>query len=216
MPPSGVAVRRVVEVFADVWCPFTHVGLRRLVQARADRDRADVAIRVRPWALEVVNGEPLAPSFVAEEVEILRSGVAPDLFTGFRPDRFPHSTLPALHLSEVAYARSLEDGEAVALELRDLLFERGENVGDPSVLARVAAAHDLTAMVPAGDDPVEGSIAEGMQRGVVGSPHFFIRGEDWFCPALDVHRVDGRLVVDADPDAFAAFLDRCFGGPRPV
>jgi predicted DsbA family dithiol-disulfide isomerase len=206
----------VVEVFADLWCPFTHVGLRRLVEARATRERPDVGIRVRPWPLELVNGEPLAASFVQGEVETLRESVAPDLFQGFRPDRFPTSTLAGLHLTEAAYRSSLDDGEQVALELRDLLFERGENIADPSVLARVAAQHGLHPEAPVGDDPVEAALAEGRDRGVVGSPHFFVGSEGWFCPALDVQLKDGHLVIRSDPDAFSAFLDRCFEGGAPV
>jgi hypothetical protein len=37
----------VLEVFADVWVPFTHVVLRRLVEQRARLGRDDVVVRVR-------------------------------------------------------------------------------------------------------------------------------------------------------------------------
>ena len=33
----------VIEVFADIWCPFAHVGLSRLVQRR-DETGADFGI----------------------------------------------------------------------------------------------------------------------------------------------------------------------------
>ncbi|MCC6183750.1 MAG: disulfide bond formation protein DsbA, partial [Microthrixaceae bacterium] len=60
---------RTIEVFADVTCPFTHVGLRRMVAARQAQGRDDVVLRVRSWPLEVVNGAPLDAAFVAEEVD---------------------------------------------------------------------------------------------------------------------------------------------------
>ena len=50
-----------LEVFADVCCPFTHVGLRRIVRRRAELGRDDVVLVVRAWPLELVNGVPLDP-----------------------------------------------------------------------------------------------------------------------------------------------------------
>ena len=47
---------RTIEVFADVLCPFTHVGLRAVAEQRARAGRDDVVIRVRAWPLELVNG----------------------------------------------------------------------------------------------------------------------------------------------------------------
>ena len=52
-------------------------------------------------------------SFIAEEVEDIRGSVAPDLFTGFDPARFPTTTLSALALTSRAYAQSPATGEAV-------------------------------------------------------------------------------------------------------
>jgi predicted DsbA family dithiol-disulfide isomerase len=202
---------RVVEVFADVVCPFTHVGLRRFVQARADAGAADVALRVRAWPLEVVNGEPLAADFVAEEIDDLRAQVAPDLFVGFDPDTFPGSTIALLGLAEVAYAQGLTTGESLSLVLRDALFERGRPVADPSVLSAMAADHGLT--VPDADTAaalVEASYAEGRKRGVIGSPHFFLSADSWFCPGLDIERRGHHLHIRADEGPFKAFLADAF------
>jgi predicted DsbA family dithiol-disulfide isomerase len=195
-----------VEVFADVWCPFTHVGLRRFVEQRSDRG-ADVGLRVRSWPLELVNGAPLDADFVAEEIEEIRAVVAPDLFEGFDPTRFPTTTLPALQLTAVAYRSSASVGEAVALELRDRLFERGEDIGSSDVLVEVAASHGLA--FDAGTDLVEPDWEEGRDRGVLGSPHFFTPTGDFFCPALDIEKVDGHLRITADPEGFDAFLQSC-------
>ena len=106
-----------IEVFADVWCPFTHVGLWRFVAARAEGRVAGV-LRVRAWPLELVNNQPLDPAFVAEEIDQIRSPVDADAFAGFDPDRFPRTTVPALLLTAVAYRSGPQVGEAVALELR--------------------------------------------------------------------------------------------------
>jgi len=200
----------VVEVFADVTCPFTHAGLRRFVERRAAAGRHDVVLRLRAWPLELVNGRPLDAAFVAEEVDEIRRQVAPTLFRGFTASSFPSSSLPALALAAAAYRAGDETGEAVSLRLRDLLFEEGEDIGDPGVLHRVAVGHGLVV-----DDRDRGAAeadwAEGRRRGVIGSPHFFIGTDSFFCPALDISRdAAGHLRVVADPTAFDAMVATAF------
>ena len=195
-----------IEVFADVWCPFTHVGLRRFVAERAEGRVAGV-LRVRAWPLELVNGSPLDPAMVAEEIDQIRAQVDADVFAGFDPDRFPRTTLPALRLSAAAYRVGPQVGEAVALELRHRLFELGQDVSDPDVLAAARESHGVTAHAPA--STVEDDWAEGRARGVTGSPHFFTPGGQFFCPALEVSHVDGHLRITADPEGFDRFLASC-------
>jgi hypothetical protein len=201
----------VIEVFADVACPFTHVGLRRLVEQRAALDRPDVALLVRAWPLELVNGTPLDPAFIHEEVVDIRGQVAPDLFAGFREEAFPSSSMPALALTAAAYGVDTATGERVALRLRDLLFEEGVDVADAEVLAAVAAEHGVPG--PFEDTgPVLADHAEGVARGVIGSPHFFTGGGGFFCPSLNVSRdAEGALHVEIDAAGFEAFLATCFG-----
>lgn len=199
----------VIEVFAELGCPFTHVGLRRLVERRSTDGRDDLVLRVRAWPLELVNGAPLDPALIDEEVADLREQVAPDLFARFDPAQFPTSSLPALDLAAAAYERGLQEGERASLLLRDALFERGRPVGDPDVLEEIAAAVGIP--VP-GDEARALVLAdwhEGQARGVIGSPHFFVGDDSWFCPSLDIKRVDGRLLIRSDPHAFEAFIDHC-------
>jgi len=199
----------VIEVFADVGCPFTHVGLRRFVEHRAAAGRDDVVLWVRAWPLEIVNGTALDAHFIAEEVDELRRQVAPSLFEGFTEAAFPATSLPPLALAHAAYGVGSEVGEAVSLELRDLLFERGVDIARPEVLAEVAARHG----VEAGDADSAGVLAdraEGVDRGVIGSPHFFTPAGGFFCPALDVSRDEqGHLRILADPDGFERFIAGC-------
>ena len=207
-----------IEVFADAGCPFTHVGLKRLVGRRTELGRDDVRLKVRSWPLEIINGSPLEPGFVAAEVDEIRRQVAPDLFAGFDRAAFPATSLPAMSLSALGYQHSLEVGERVSLELRDRLFERGEDIADPDVLARVARAHGLdpgaicASAVPTDHPLVLADHELGVQRGVVGSPDFFIGEASFFCPALDIsHGVGGELVIAASPEGFDSFLAACFG-----
>ncbi|MGB5755573.1 MAG: DsbA family protein [Acidimicrobiales bacterium] len=199
----------VIDVYADIWCPFTHVGLRRLVQRR-DEEGADLRLRVRPWPLELVNGKPMDPEFIAEEVGELRAQAAPDLFSGFRADTFPTTTLPALALVESAHRVDLVTGEKMSLLLRSELFERGRDIGDAQVLAELAS----TSGVPPADEDDHAAVRAqweaGKERGVVGSPHFFTSTGAYFCPALDIKRVDGHFSITPDVVAFEAFVAACF------
>ena len=199
-----------IEVYADVACPFAHVGLRRFVERRRELGRTDVLIRVRAWPLELVNDAPHDPRAMAEEVEQIREQVASDLFVDFDEASFPRSTIPAMTLASAAYDKDLATGEAVSLQLRDLLFERGVDVGDPSVLAGVAEEHGLDAEL-SDDTSVRVDHQAGLARGVIGSPHFFTPNGDYFCPALDVgHDAGGHLRVRPDPVALGRFIDACF------
>jgi hypothetical protein len=103
---NSVATRtptNVIEVHADVWCPFAHVGLRSVRERRGELGRDEVILVVRAWLLELVNGAPLNPSTTAEHIDELREQVAPHLFQHFDPLRFPTSTMPALALVAGAY-----------------------------------------------------------------------------------------------------------------
>lgn len=197
---------RVVEVFADVRCPFTHVGLRRFVERRRAVG-ADVVLRVRAWPLELVNGEPLDVDHETEIVAALRREVAPDLFAGYDPATFPPSSLPALELAAGAYGQDVPTGERASLALRDALFEEGRDIADPAELRRIASAVGVPPGTEAGR-AVGADWYEGQRRGVVGSPHFFLGEAGVFCPGLRIEQRDGELSVDEAP-GFDAFLDQC-------
>jgi predicted DsbA family dithiol-disulfide isomerase len=209
---SGNPVTTTIEVFADVACPFTHVGLRRFVERRAELGRDDVVLRVRSWPLEVVNGTPMDPHFIAEEVDDIRAQLASGLFCGFAEAAFPATSLPALALAAAAYGVDARTGEQVSLEVRDLLFEQGVDIAEPEVLEAVAARHGLA--VDLGDHAaVLADHAEGVERGVIGSPHFFTPSGSFFCPSLHVSRDDdGHLRITADEAGFTAFVDACLAG----
>src|SRR3546814_12695194 len=77
---------RAIEVFADIWCPFAHLGLRAVAQRRDELGRGDVPMVVRAWPLELINDEPQDPKMAAEHVADLRAQCAPDAFAGFRSE----------------------------------------------------------------------------------------------------------------------------------
>lgn len=207
----GIGSGMAIEVFADIWCPFAHVGLRAVVARRRERGREDLPIRVRAWPLELVNDAPLDSEVTSQHVAELRTQVAPDLFGGFDPISFPATSLPALALAAAAYRHSETSGERVSLALREALFEEGRNIADPTVLAQIAQSLGLDRVVtPADEASVYADWHEGQERGVKGSPHFFCGHASAYCPSLDISKDDaGRLTVHRDTAALDSFLTGC-------
>lgn len=197
-----------VVVYADIVCPFAYVGLTRLIERRHELGRDDVRFQVRSWPLELVNGAPVDGRFIGEEIEEIKPQVATDLFTGFDAAAFPASSLPGLALTNAAYDINDSTGEAIAMELRRLVFEKGIDVAAPTVLAAVAARNGVTDL--GNVDAVLAEYDEGRARHVVGSPHFFVDELSMFCPTLDIKRVDGALRVNLDTEAFSKLVTACF------
>lgn len=197
-----------LEVFADITCPFTHVGLKRVIEHIAEIDHP-VAVHVRAWPLEWVNGTGLDVDAVEMKAKALTEQLGVDDFTGLDHDQWPDTTIPALELAAAGYARDMETGLAVSVELRTALFEQGRNIADPEVLADIAARHDLALPEPGATAAVQADYDDGRSRGVSGSPHFFVGQDNFFCPALDLgHDADGNLTARLDVDGLAAFFAR--------
>lgn len=203
----------VIEVFADIWCPFAHVGLRTIRDQRTRAGRSEVVIWVRAWPLELVNGAPLDAGATRKHAEELRQQVAPDLFQRFAVDRFPRTTLPALALANRAYRTDSGAGESVSFALREALFEEGEDISDPATLERLA--RDAGVSMPDESDHADvlEDWHEGRRRGVVGSPHFFCGDADAFCPSLAISKDPAEGVsIARDLPRLTDFLEQCLPG----
>jgi predicted DsbA family dithiol-disulfide isomerase len=206
-----------IEVFADIWCPFAHVGLRAVDEQRARSGRSDVAIWVRAWPLELVNGSALDPVVTAEHAGDLRRQVAPSLFEHLDVDRFPSSTLNALALANRAYRTDPQTGERVSFALRNALFEEGRDISERATLESLA--HDLGVAMPDESDRagVLADWSEGQRRGVLGSPHFFCAETDVFCPSLDITKDPVRGVsIVKNASRLSEFLAHCFSQSDPA
>ncbi|MEZ5228615.1 MAG: hypothetical protein R2710_18675 [Acidimicrobiales bacterium] len=78
------------------------------------------------------------------------------------------------------------------------------------MLNTIADAAGLPPAIPADTEAVLAEWERGKERGVVGSPHFFTEHGAFFCPALDIKRVDGHLRIAPDLPAFETFVEACF------
>ena len=198
-----------LEVYADLWCPFAYVGL---VEAIAQRDAtgAGTPITVRSWPLELINGEPMTSLKAQANIAALREQVAPRLFAGFRPENFPTSTLAGLSLVAAVYEKDPEQGEALSMDLRELLFEQGVDINDEAVLAELAARYAVDLKAASKHEGVMNDWGEGQKRGVKGSPHFFCGESDMFCPGLNIKKnSDGQLCIEETHERVEEFLRAC-------
>ena len=206
-----------LEVFADITCPFTHVGLKKVLQ-QLEAASSTVEVIVRAWPLEWVNGSGLAAGPVAEKVAVLRHDLGVADFDGFRAETWPDTTIPALNLASAAYEQDAATGLRVSVALRAALFEEGQDISDPEVLESVATSCGLsdrstrsTTISPTnGATPaVEADYAEGQRRGVRGSPDFWVGSEEFFCPSLSLsHTEAGALNAEFDGAGLAEFVAR--------
>lgn len=216
---DSLALMSTVEVFADVLCPFTHVGLHTLIDRRTERGLAEPRLRIRAWPLELINGKPLDPDHIAAEIVALRGSVRPDLFEGFSIETFPSTSMAAFALT--AAADRTGDAaliERVGMALRDAVFEQGLDIGQPKVVQAVSDRFGVTPLdAEATDAAVRADWAEGKARGVVGSPHFFTpHGGSWFCPGLAISRDDVGNFLVAWKEGNQAFVDSVFSGDDSV
>lgn len=198
----------IVEVHADITCPFAHVGLQHIARhVEAMADPADVIVRA--WPLEWVNGAPLDVDPVIVKARALTEQLGVDSFSGLSAQQWPSSTLAALNLVASAYERDTATGWAMSLRIREALFGYGADINDPAVLADLAAGSDLPAPTSDASAAVLSDYDRGKQRGVKGSPHFFIGSDDFFCPSLDLgHDDDGALTARIDTEGLTAFFAR--------
>ena len=146
------------------------------------------------------------PVLIGVEVRALHEQVAPDLFAGFDQAQWPSTSMPALALTASAYAISDHVGEQVALRLRHALFEEGRDIARRDALQDVAGSVGMEMPLAADFDQVHEDWDDGRRRGVIGSPHFFVGNESWFCPALDIHHDRGRLRIVDDGAGLTDFV----------
>ena len=103
----------------------------------------------------------------------------------------------------------------MSFALRDALFEHGHDISDPIILQSIAEGFELELPDRSDSDAVLADWAEGREREVRGSPHFFCGDHDAFCPSLEITRsAEQGLSVSRDVEALAEFFSKCLDGER--
>ena len=213
----------LIDVYADIVCPWCFIGFRRLNAAVQSTGRAgDVAIRHRPfmihpdappegidlWTmLERKYGTDPKRLFERVEAAALETGIPLDL----SKQRRTYSTISAHTLLRHAGERGTQ--HALTDSLFTAYFLHAKNIGEPEVLATIAARHGFTAeeVIRLVHDPNESvltrqEVKDAVRRGIRSVPVFLLdnrhvlagaQPETVFRDAI-VHAINDRIHVDRD------------------
>ena len=99
--------------------------------------------------------------------------------------------------------------------MRNALFEEGRDISERATLEHLAREYGIVMPDESDHAAVVADWHAGVQRGVLGSPHFFCRDTDVFCPSLDITKDPDRGVsIKRDASRLMEFLERCLAEPR--
>jgi predicted DsbA family dithiol-disulfide isomerase len=216
---------RTIAVWSDLYCPWSHVAVWRLWEARRRLGLDDVvAFDHRIFPLELFNSEPTPFDTIAAEIPVC-GRLAPragwQLWQGPLTE-WPVTTLLPMEAVQAAKSQSLRAseqldralrtaflGESRCISLRHVILEAANECDDVDV-ARLAAAIDAgKARHRIADD---WDVAK--REGVRGSPHLFLAyGTDVQNPGVTFHwegeHGNGFPVVDSDdPSVYDGLLRR--------
>jgi predicted DsbA family dithiol-disulfide isomerase len=140
LPAAPPVAAGTIQVWSDLLCPFAHLALHRLRQAREQLGVA-VAVEHRTFALELFNGPHPRRGTDTEAVGV--GQVAPELdwrvWTA-SDDLYPHTVLLAAEAVHAAQSQSLAAGEALDLGLRRAFWTESKSISHLAVIMDVAAA----------------------------------------------------------------------------
>jgi len=214
-----------IVVWSDLGCPWAHVAVYRLHEARRVLD-LEGAVRFdhRAFVLEVANAEATPKATLDAEMPVA-GALAPGAGWEVWQDdasRWPVTMLPALEAVQAAKEQSLAAAEELDRALRVAFFGHSRCISLRSVILEVAAACgsvDVDRLRAALDDgrargAVMGQHAAAAGWGVKGSPHLFLPdGTDVHNPGVEL-RWEGEhgrgfpVVTGDDPAVFTGILQR--------
>jgi len=185
-----------IEIVSDWVCPWCYVGKRRLEAALAQRPDLNVTVAWQPFQLSPDmpregrnRQEYYREKFGPERAEMIlngmkQTGVDEGIAFGSHPDAVSPNTLSAHVLMVWASADERIDTNDLAEKLLLAHHVACEDIGDHTVLTRIAAevgmdADDVAARLAAREDEgvVKERIAEAAARGVSGVPFFIVNGK---------------------------------------
>ncbi len=127
-----------IQVWSDLLCPFAHLALHRLRQAR-DRIGVDVPVEHRTFALELFNGPHPRRGTDTEAVGVGQAAPELDWRVWSGPDdAYPHTVLLAAEAVHAAQAQSFAAGEALDLALRRAVWTSSRSISLRAVVLEVA------------------------------------------------------------------------------
>lgn len=216
-----------IVVWSDLACPWAHVAVHRLHQARRALD-LEGAVRFdhRAFVLEIANSRPTPKRVLEAEIPVA-GGLEPG--AGWQvwqddPSRWPVTTLLPMEAVQAAKDQGLPASEELDRALRVAFFGRSLCISLRSVILDVAAeceSVDVDRLQLALDDGrarravmAQHATATAPGSGVDGSPHLFLPdGTGVHNPGIDL-RWEGEhgrgfpVIVDDRPEVYTDLLQR--------
>jgi predicted DsbA family dithiol-disulfide isomerase len=210
-----------IVIYADIACPWAHLAMHRLHEARAELGAQDqVFFEPRAFALEIVNEQPTPRSILEAEIPVAGAAEKEAGWQMWQGDdsEWPVTTLPALEAVEAAKNQSLRAAEELDRGLRVAFFADSKNISMRHVILAVAEDCpnvDEELLAEAVDNGrargrVMEQVNESKKEGVKGSPHLFLAdGTDYHNPGVEVTWVGehGKGFPFIESDEPAVYLD---------
>lgn len=202
-----------IDVVSDVVCPWCFLGMKRLDKAIASLPDIQATVRWRPFQLDptippegVERKAYMMAKFGSEErlhqihANMLPLGEAEGIAFDFEAIKVSPNTLDAHRVIRWASTAGGNVQNKLVGELFSRYFERGENIGDPTVLVDAARASGMDAaivetLLPTDADREEtsGEIATASRMGVTGVPCFLLAGQYAVMGAQDETALAGAI-----------------------
>ena len=186
-----------VDVISDVVCPWCFIGQKRLDKAAAATPDVKVDIRWRPYQLDPTippqgldRKQYMLAKFGSEarlkEIHdrIVPLGAADGIDFHFEDIKVAVNTIDAHRLIRWAASAGDDVQHRITQALFSANFEKGENISDHDVLARIAGENGMDETVvrsllasDADVDAVRAEIEQAQAMGVTGVPCFLLDGK---------------------------------------
>lgn len=135
-----------------------------------------VRLRIRPYPLEVVDGEAAPRDILRQEWWLAALQEPRAMFVPFEGDDWPTTTLPAFDAVWCAAQQSEEIAFAYELRIRRAFFAESRNIGRPEVL--LALAGEVGLDIPAFTRLFESGVARAavLEEHRIGQEQYRVRG----------------------------------------
>ena len=200
-----------ITLFADIGCPWAHLAVYRLHEARRRLEVEDeLSFDVRAFPLEIFNEQPTPALVLATEIPVV-GALGPD--AGWAqwdasPYAYPVTTIPAMEAVYAAKEQGLGLSDRLDRRLRIAMFKESRCVSVESEILRLAGEVDgldvgrLRTALRDGccRQQLFSDVEIGRTDEVKGSPHVFLPdGRSFHNPGIEMHW-EGKAfpVVDSD------------------
>jgi predicted DsbA family dithiol-disulfide isomerase len=215
---------RTVLIWSDIGCPWSHVAVHRLHEARRRLGLDELRLEHLSYPLELFDEQPTQKSILEAEIPVL-GAIEPDAGWQLWRERdweWPVTTLPALEAVRAARLQSTTAAESLDRALRRAFFGRSQCIALRHVILEVArncGGVDANSLADTLDDGrARRRVIDEWHRAAIGdvkgSPHVFLPdGTDAHNPGIRMHwegeQGTGFPVIDEDdPEVYDDLVKR--------